>query len=545
MPQGVPHNEMPIKLSDAYLRRLPPPNDDRRIADAQCPGLRLRLRPQRAPQWEHVYKVDGKAKYQSLGTYPDVGLADARALVEQRRRELRDKGAALDSPTAAARAARAEASQKAEKQLTVAKLFARWHRQDPAIERRDGGESIKSQFRNHVLPMLGEHDAEAVTRADVLKVLDAINAKGKKRTANLVLQHIRRMYEWGHLRELAAVNPASSIQRKHAGGAERSGKRYLRPSEIRLLAGALPESGLTEVQQHGVWLLLATLVRVGALYEARWSDFDMDYENRRPVWRAWNQKTRGEPTRYDIPLSRFALRHLRALRNLQMDLGIWSESQWVMRAEKGDGKPDQSLTHAIRDRQREGSQATGKKRTSNSSLVLPEGYWTPHDLRRTAASYLQFLSVREEVRRSLQDHKPEQKIAVVYDRGHVPPPERRRAIDKLGTELELLAAGKRSQIEREAEGDDDSPPPDLADADENDGAPSQQTLWRQISHSKALMTALVATKPMTAIAAECGKSETAVRKACTKLGVEPLPQGYWLRRGKPLVSETPKKKTGG
>jgi integrase len=531
---------MPIKLSDAYLRRLPPPNDDRRIADAQCSGLRLRLRPQRAPQWEHVYKVDGKAKYQSLGTYPDVGLADARALVEQRRRDLRDKGTALDSPTVAARAARAEAVQKAEKRLTVEKLHTRWLRQDVAPDRRDGGESIAKQFRNHVLPTLGDREAETVTRADVLVVLDALKANGKKRTANTVLQYMRRMYEWGHLRALVAANPASSIKRKHAGGREKSGERYLRPSEIRQLARALPESGLTETHQHGVWILLATLVRIGALFEAKWSDFDMEYENRSPIWRAWNQKTKGERTRYDVPLSRFALRHLRALRNLQQDLGIWSESQWVMRAEKGNGKPDQSLTHAIRDRQRGGAQAAGKKRTSNSSLVLPEGYWTPHDLRRTAASFLQFLSVREEVRRSLQDHKPEQKVAVVYDRGHVPPRERRRAIDKLGAELELLANGKRGQIEREAEGDDDSPPPDPADGDENNGTPPQQTLWRQISHSKALMAALVATKPMTAIAADCGKSETAVRKACAKLGVESPPQGYWLRAGKPLFSETPK-----
>lgn len=63
-PKGAPITsrlDMPTKLSDAYLRCLQndPTLKEQRIADSACTGLRLRLRPGRAPQWEHAYKVDG------------------------------------------------------------------------------------------------------------------------------------------------------------------------------------------------------------------------------------------------------------------------------------------------------------------------------------------------------------------------------------------------------------------------------------------------------------------------------------------------------
>lgn len=54
--------------------------------------------------------------------------------------------------------------------------------------------------------------------------------------------------------------------------------------------------------------------------------------------------------------------------------------------------------------------------------------------------------------------------------------------------------------------------------------------WRAVSHSRDLLAALVAVKPLTAIAEEFGISDVAVHKACARLGIEKKRVGYWLAK---------------
>ena len=70
--------------------------------------------------------------------------------------------------------------------------------------------------------------------------------------------------------------------------------------------------------------------------------------------------------------------------------------------------------------------------------MLDGGRWTPHDLRRTAATVMGELGVRPDVIEKCLNHTDENKIKRTYQR-QVMAPERKAAFDALGARLELLA----------------------------------------------------------------------------------------------------------
>jgi hypothetical protein len=58
-------------------------------------GLFLLVQPSGGKLWRMKYRIDGLEKKLGLGTYPDVGLAEAR----KRRDEAREKLAAGEDPS--------------------------------------------------------------------------------------------------------------------------------------------------------------------------------------------------------------------------------------------------------------------------------------------------------------------------------------------------------------------------------------------------------------------------------------------------------------
>ena len=66
---------------------------DREVKQAQCPkgkgfiylndgnGLRLRVRENGTKTWLHRWKINGQEKSNSLGSYPEVSLTQARDLL--------------------------------------------------------------------------------------------------------------------------------------------------------------------------------------------------------------------------------------------------------------------------------------------------------------------------------------------------------------------------------------------------------------------------------------------------------------------------------
>ena len=413
-----------------------------------------------AQQWHRLFAND------PAGVYPHKSLSDARS---EARRLWSIRSGGVD-PRAerlrrieSDRAAVEELRLAAERRITLRQLFDRWVQIDLAprvaadgtrLGRKDAGAFTRAQFERRVFPKLGAVAVEDVRRGDLLAVLDTTKAEGKLRTANVVLSDLKQMFRFALTRELVTRNPLDTVSKRDVGGAPVERERVLSADELRMLAQALPESGLQERFVRGVWLILATGVRVSELIGAVWADSartrdelcavaeDCDVkmgvvDMERRTWHLTQTKNQRDHT---IHLSAFALKQFQALAALR-EAPPHSPGQaapWVFPNLAGDGPVGvKSLGKQLSDRQRKPDRRLKGRTKASSALVLPGGRWTAHDLRRTAATLMAAAGVSGDVIDECLNHMIESRVRRIYIRDRRKAAQA-RAFESLGAILEAL-----------------------------------------------------------------------------------------------------------
>jgi integrase len=96
-----------------------------------------------------------------------------------------------------------------------------------------------------------------------------------------------------------------------------------------------------------------------------------------------------------------------------------------------------SLAKQLSDRQRTDEGRMSGRSKSVSALVLPGGRWTPHDLRRTAASLMAGLGFSGDVIDECLNHQIESRVRRTYIRDRREA-DQVRAFDALGDRLAEL-----------------------------------------------------------------------------------------------------------
>ena len=375
----------------------------------------------RAHDWSLLYQAGARDLREHLGQQRED--AERAAAAERQRMEAEADAAAL----------------AADRKRTVRQLFADWKRTELAphtradgkrVGRKDGGAEIERLFVSRVFPAIGDTLAPDVRKADAMAILDAARADGKLRTANVLLASMRQMFRFGLVREVVDRNPLETVTRRDAGGAETMRDRALSADEIKALARALPRANLTERSALAVWLILATGVRVSECMGARWEHVDLAAS----TWYLPETKNGRDHT---IHLSAFALEQFRALERLRKKDADGKPSAWVFSNTAATAPTDiRTFGKQLADRQR--GTAHKNRTAAASALVLAGGRWTPHDLRRTAATLMAELGVSGDVIDECLNHQIESRVRRVYIRDRRLP-EQARAFDALGARLAALS----------------------------------------------------------------------------------------------------------
>jgi integrase len=277
-----------------------------------------------------------------------------------------------------------------------------------------------------VLPRIGGLKAKEVTRRQIGELLDVVVERGARRIANKLLEGLRQMFRWAMSRDIVSVDPTLGLTKRLVGGEEKPRERALSFEEVSDLLAKLPAAGLAPEIRAGVLLLLATGARIGELLKAKWSDID----EAAGAWRipAENSKN-GEA--HLIHLSAFAAAQLAVMRDKR-------SGDYLLNGRKENAPyDDKALSKMLRDRVRA---KPLKNRTAKhaGTLLLSGGEWSPHDLRRTAASRMGDLGILPHVIERCLGHKPPSKIVQTYQRQEYLP-ERAEAFRLWGERLELLS----------------------------------------------------------------------------------------------------------
>lgn len=306
----------------------------------------------------------------------------------------------------AARTAHERAAAVASARLTVRQLFDRWQKAALAA-RKDGGAEALRSFSKDVFPKIGQIAASDVSRTMIADLLDSVvTERGVPQIARHLLSDLRQMFTFAVRRELIAADPTYLLQKSEFGEkVERD--RTLSTAELSSLAMKLISSGLGDEVQRFIWLTLALGTRCEELTQVKIASINLSER----TLMLYQTKS---GTDFQVSLSDFAIAQLNPLIARARAMG----SEFLFPATFTKGPINKkTYTKLIADRQRPGQAPLTGRTPLVDALVLTGGRWTPHDLRRTCATWMvQHCNVSEVVANYCLNHTPSDHMARVYIR---------------------------------------------------------------------------------------------------------------------------------
>jgi integrase len=319
--------------------------------------------------------------------------------------------------------------------MTVRSLFDQWQRLE-LVQRADKGSEALRSFERDVFPLIGNVAAADVSKAHIQEIVDTIKSRATPtqnmvRTAKKTLADLRQMFGFALDRDYVDADPTARVKKARIG-ADVERDRVLSEAEVILLFQKLPRAGLVGTSQLALLIQLATAARIGEVLGARWEHVDFQRRNL-----TLPETKNGK--RHEIWLSDFALHQLRSLHE---STGL---TPWLFPATQAKkDQPDfvdhvcvKTVTKQVGDRQRPDDVPMSGRSKDVGALVLSGDKWTPHDLRRTAATTMAELGVLPEVVEKCLNHTEVRKVKRIYQRAQYEGPMR-DAWKLLGSRLALL-----------------------------------------------------------------------------------------------------------
>lgn len=363
-----------------------------------CPGLLLHVNKAEHRSWVFRYQspTHSKARKMGLGAFPRVSLANARTLADET-----NKLVAAGRDPLAERAERARA-------VSVSALCDRWLTMYADRERRSSREERRI-VDAYIKPSLGDFRADAVTRRDVLAVIDTISARAPVQ-ANRVLGTIRTVYNWAMSRDMVAANPTHGIKKSSEAPRERT----LSADELRTLwVGLETVPDVSAMTRQAFRLQLLTACRIGEVLGAARAEFDLE----RALWTIPSARTKNGKA-HELPLSPLACEIIKEAMNAA------GESPWLFPGEIS-GKPVRRDT------------LKGEPIALRAALGMEP--WRSHDLRRTVATWLGENGVSGEVIERILNHSKQGVTDRHYNHSALREPMR-RALERWADALHAIVS---------------------------------------------------------------------------------------------------------
>ena len=382
------------------------------FVDFDNPGLLLRVTPRGVKSWAYLYrrKGDGLRRMLTLGTFPRMGLKDAREAMVARRKAINDG------------ADPAGGVQEAKKVETVDQMLDRYLKNKPPKSAKWRDEVVRI-FNKDVRPAIGRLKVTAVTKGHIQAILNSIKDRGSEIAANRTQAALRRALNWAVAEGHIKVNPALGIEPR---GEEKPRDRSLSEAEIRAFWTGLDSASMQPGTKLALRLALVTGQRIGEVCGAEQVDIDFD----RAIWLipAERSKNRRE---HSVPLSPMALQLFTEA------MTIAGESRLVF--------PSRSAGPLYREQPLDPHGVAHAMRRELPELGLQDDPATPHDLRRTAASNFAAMGIPESIIARLLNHTSEIGKTITgrsYIK-HAFTAEKRHAFDAWASVLVDIIEGRR------------------------------------------------------------------------------------------------------
>jgi integrase len=268
-------------LNDRQLAKLAPVAKPIKLGDGG--GLYLHCLPSGVRTWRMKYRVQGKPDEVTIGRYPDVTLAEARADAAALRRLLAagtdPKVWAVERETEARRVVQHQAETFAaiadSYYATKAPGWSATHRRDVRriLDELSTGK-VPDEAPAHA--GIGDVPIRDLRKSHIRPILEAVVGRGAHSYVRDLLMYTRNVvafFNAGHDDPIA--DPTAGLRATLPAGPDEQHHQSLDADEMPAFLRAIRLVSCEPENRLGLRLLLLTAVRTGELREAQWSEFDL------------------------------------------------------------------------------------------------------------------------------------------------------------------------------------------------------------------------------------------------------------------------------
>jgi len=409
----------PVDLKDLHLQALEPSDKpyDRLVGS----GLVLRVMPSGSISFRFNYRHNSKQRIASIGLWPKKSLKVLRAEYDLMKSKA-DDGVDVRQDKLKKKAARRSAAVESREERArkrnvmrvegLADLFLKHIESLRAINKRGRPYSAKtikeyrSHLLNHIVPKFGAIAVEDLERKVLASWLKKKATKAPSQ-ANHLLSTLSAMFSWATDEEILEANLVAGM--KKPGGKQQSKKRALDydpdiqeivdKGEIRTFWNGL--GGANPLHRMSLRMVLMSALRPGEVLGAKWEHL---LEDR---WVIPVDATKNKQDAHKIPLTQDLKNLLAELHEITGDTPyLFPQSRYE------DGE-----LHLVKNGR------TGRFESTETSTVskilrtdLGVESFTPHDLRRTAATHIKALGYLDAEIGVLLHHSTGD-VTAIYARG--------------------------------------------------------------------------------------------------------------------------------
>lgn len=396
MAASVTDKQIPSAISQAKAAGRP-------IKRFHDHGMYLLCKPSGAALWRFKYRVAGRSKEISLGSYPEVSLKNAR----DRRLEVRRMVSDGIDPSEVRKAAKRGGASTFEK---LAEEYLGNQAERLAVRTM---EKLRWQLREFVNPILGRRPVADIKPQELLAVLRRIEARGKTETAHKTKELVGRIFAYAISTGVAERNIAADLKGALKPRVVRNYPAITDPAKVGELLRAIDSFAGQPATSGALRLAPHVFLRPGELRQGKWKEIDFDSAQ----WRIPGSRMKMK-REHIVPLSRQSIEILKILEP------ITGDGEWIFPAIGGRGRPisENTLGCALR------------------AIGYPSDVHVPHSFRAMAST---LLHERGEISSDIElqlAHADRNKIRAVYNRAERLA-ERRLLMQRWSDYLDSLQAG--------------------------------------------------------------------------------------------------------
>lgn len=357
-----------MALSDVKIRSLKARGKIYKVSDDR--GLFLEVNPTGSKLWRYRYLLHGKDKRIALGSYPAVGLADAR----KKRDEIQQQIAKGTDPVLERKREKLAAAYSAANSFgEIAKEYI----EKMVADGRAETTTMKANWLLEQLKPIASMPVADIKPIEVLAALKKLEGRGKHESARRCRSFASRVFRYAVATGRGEVDPTSVLRGALITPRIKHHPAIVEPEAVGELLRAIDAYSGNAITRLACQISPHVMLRPGELRQAEWDDIDLG----KGVWNIPAERMKMRRP-HAVPLSRQVVGYLEELAPLTGPDGFIFPAFHTSRRPMSENTVNQAfrrMGYGV------GEVTAHGLRTTASSLLNESGRWSADAIERSLA----------------------------------------------------------------------------------------------------------------------------------------------------------------